>query len=146
MDDLSSGPKISRVGETSPNSKGNLRDVSWAVKPPLRADGSPQKDYRKYILSQRCVRCGAAGGKAQRIVLDGWWCLPGHEVSDAYLLPLCKKHDEELTHAPNKSHWWLTEEFHPVAEAVWFLDNYHATAYRWMRSEANKTKTAKKQT
>jgi hypothetical protein len=144
MNNHNSETKISRDGQASANSNDDLTDVSWAVEPPLNADGSPEKDYIKYILNQRCVRCGTAGGKAQRIVLDGWWCVPGQEASDAYMLPLCEKHDRELTRSRNKSSWWQTEGFRPVGEAVWLWDIYHATADRWMHSEKIKAERAKK--
>lgn len=144
MNPLSSETETSRDKVHSPEAVDKYREVFWGTHEPLRADGSPQKDYRRYVLAQNCARCGRPGGKVQRIFLDGWWCVPGHELSDAYLLPLCEDHDREHANAPNKKSWWLTEDFRPVAAAIGLWDVYHASAERWMWREEAKAKRATK--
>jgi hypothetical protein len=90
----------------------------------------PDRDYRRYILRHDCVACGPPGEYVARIQLEGWWCVPGNELSDAYLVSLCKEHYQSLAGAPNKNLWWSELGTNPVQEAIWLWECYHAAIFR----------------
>lgn len=118
--------------------------IRWGLQEVFHEDGSPVKDYRRFVAGQSCEACGRKGEHVRGIELEGWWCIPGQELSDAYLISLCDFHDRALASAPNKYLWWNKRRINVVEEACHFWRDYHMIAEEMMYREQLKPKAAKK--
>ncbi len=121
-------------------------DRHWGYQSVFQDDGIPVKDYRRFVAGQSCVICGRKGDHVRRVELDGWWSVPGKELSDAYLISLCKQHDAELAFVSNKNEWWFSQRVDPVEEACDFWRAYHMFATDILWRDYFKANAAKKQT
>lgn len=121
-------------------------DRHWGYQAVFQDDGIPVKDYRRFVAGQSCVICSRKGDHVRRVELDGWWSVPGKELSDAYLISLCKQHDAELAFVSNKNEWWFSQRVDPVEEACDFWRAYHMFATDILRRDYIKANAAKKQT
>jgi hypothetical protein len=81
----------------------------------------------RYVAQQPCLVCGGGPANAHHLRFTEELA---RKVSDEFMVPLCRDHDDELKAASNEAAWWRRTSVDPIdtARMLWRVTHPQITA------------------